>query len=137
VGYIWRIEFGIEMGFHCHWVLIFNGNKSQQDIVLADAIGDYWRNSITQGYGTYWNCNKYGGKFKPLDQLGVGMIHNSDTHMRKNLLEHVISYLTKVDEFIRLQVPEDMPNFRTFGRGEILSYRKVKRAGRPRVKKQK
>jgi hypothetical protein len=120
------------MGFHCHCILFFNGNKVQQGVNWADRIGQYWSKKIVGGYGSYHNCNKNTDVLRQLGRLAVGMIHYSDVGMRNNLMRYVVSYLTKIDELIRLQIPEDMPKFRTFGRGEIPKYRKVKALGRPR-----
>ncbi|QZA78657.1 inovirus Gp2 family protein [Deefgea tanakiae] len=132
VGYVWHIEFGKKMGFHCHCILFFNGNKVQQGVNWADRIGQYWSQKIVGGYGSYHNCNKNIDVLKKLGRLAVGMIHYSDAGLRKNLMRYAVSYLTKIDELIRLQIPEDMPKFRTFGRGEIPKYREVKKRGRPR-----
>ncbi|WP_170930818.1 inovirus-type Gp2 protein [Yersinia intermedia] len=125
VGYIWKLEYGERRGFHYHMLFFFDGANVRQDITLARLIGEYWSLNITAGAGIYYNCNLFKADY---DKLGIGMIAYSDLQMRE-VLQVVIEYLTKIDEFVRLALPE---NARAFGRGEIVSPEGNK-LGRPRL----
>ena len=78
------------MGFHCHCILFFNGNKVRQGVNYADMVGQYWSKKIEGGYGSYHNCNKNTDVLKKLGRLAVGMIHHSDAGMRKNLMRYAV-----------------------------------------------
>ena len=116
VGYAWALEFGIEKGCHYHCIFLFDGARSQQDLSLAHAIGQYWIESITNGTGTYFCSNDNKARFEAEGTLGVGMIHRNDHDKRTNLL-NVASYLVKGDEHLQAVLPEGEPNIRTFGKG--------------------
>lgn len=124
VGYIWKLENGVEKGHHFHCILFFDGSKVRHDPYLADLIGKYWVERITAGRGTFHNCNAEKGKYK---YLGIGMISHGDDELRANLLK-VVKYLTKKDQYLRKKVSNRR---RVFGRGEMPGVRRSK-AGRPR-----
>ena len=58
------------------------GSKVREDQTLAMLLGNYWKNFITQGRGTYhyWNAFKDGYK-----TLGVDMINYYDLELRESL----------------------------------------------------
>jgi len=125
VGYVWKLEYGAEKGFHYHVLFFFNGAKMFKDRNLAMLVGEYWKNNITKGRGIYYNCNANKHRYS---QLGIGMIKYSDITLRAALYK-TASYLVKVDHYARLLSPD---NARTFGRGEILEPKRDDR-GRPRT----
>ncbi|QPK62896.1 inovirus-type Gp2 protein [Methylomonas sp. LL1] len=125
VGYIWSLEYGPERGYHYHLVLFFDGSQVRDDVYLAWQIGDYWKSVITNGRGSYWNCND---KKAGYHHLGIGMINYSDVEKINNL-KQAAAYLIKVDHYVRMLTPD---NGRTFGRGEILPPR-TSTVGRPRA----
>lgn len=58
-GYVWKIEEGEGAGgLHMHLVLFYSG-KHRADVLIAQAIGEYWKNTITSGIGDYWNSNAH------------------------------------------------------------------------------
>jgi len=57
VGYVWTIECGREAGYHLHMTLFFDGSRVQKHEYLAQEIGNYWKNVITNGRGYFENCN--------------------------------------------------------------------------------
>lgn len=118
LGYIWRLEFGQDRGFHYHCIFIFNGAKSQQDQSLGHAIGQYWRDVITEGTGTYHCCNDFKADYQRQGNLGIGMIHRNDLEMRYHLFK-TASYLMKPDPLIKSMLPAELKRVRTFGRGEL------------------
>jgi hypothetical protein len=127
IGYIWKLEYGKEKGFHYHFIF-FKNSEDKQDITIARRIGEYWANVITQGRGLYYNCNADKGKYR---YLGIGTIDRSHTDSITNLKHKVVPYLVKPDENLRvLRIDID----RTFGRGEMQE--KTETRGRPRTSKQ-
>lgn len=137
VGYAWGLEYGIEKGgYHHHFFFFFNGEHRQQDMNIAEAIGDYWRDVITDGKGRYYNCNKEKFKYR---YLGIGVINNFDTDLRWNLIEKAAPYITKKGLFFSLKSYDGtQKSVRTFGKGEIEKLpprdSDKPRLGRPRSK---
>lgn len=123
VGYIWRIEWTESRGYHAHVYFFFDGSKVRQDAFYGNEIGFYWRDRITGGRGTFWNCNAHKAQYK---HLGIGMISHDDPVGRQNVMR-AIKYLTKPDQFLRVK----SPGRRVFGTGIMPGARKSK-AGRPR-----
>jgi hypothetical protein len=96
-GYIYKLEWGLQKGIHFHLVIFYKGSKRWKDVYLAQEIGEYWR-SITDGRGIYWNCNADKHSYP---DLGIGMVHIDDAEKRQILLERVIGYLTKSEQYLR------------------------------------
>lgn len=48
LGTVWKLEYGSQRKFHYHMLFILNGNKAQQDGVIAHAFGRYWNETITK-----------------------------------------------------------------------------------------
>ena len=101
-------------------LFILNGNKAQQDGVIANAFGKYWNETITQGKGMFYNCNAYKERY---EDCCLGKMKRGDSSKDKGLLK-ALSYITKIDACARLLLPG---NARTFGRGEVRSLKKKKR----------
>ncbi|WP_404356962.1 inovirus-type Gp2 protein [Methylotuvimicrobium sp. KM1] len=125
VGHIWSLEYGPERGFHYHLVLFFDSSKIKNDVIHAQKIGEYWKSVITNGRGSYWNCNAYKNQYH---QCGIGEINYSDVE-KINYLKQAAAYLIKVDHYVRGLTPDSAD---TFGRGEILPPR-TSTVGRPRA----
>ncbi|OHE17328.1 MAG: hypothetical protein A2540_04740 [Sulfurimonas sp. RIFOXYD2_FULL_37_8] len=106
-------EYTPNKGVHFHTVFIFDGNKVQKDAHMGDEIGKYW-GELTEGRGSYYNCNRQKYKYK-----GVGMLKHTDTEKREILDEHVISYLCKDDEEQGLTPVKSNNKNRAFVRGTI------------------
>ncbi len=111
VGFAWKLEYGLDKGFHYHLLLLFDGSKRQQDVKIAMEIGEYWKREITSGNGVYWNCNANKGAYK---DCGVGRIGRNDIELRAVLKDKVALYLTKLDVILKLAMPDD---HRSYGRG--------------------
>lgn len=124
LGYIWKLEYGQYKGFHYHTCFFFDGSKVRGDIMLARRIGELWEKEITNGQGLYFNCNAIAGTYA---QSGIGNIHYTD-QTKRVVLQKVIGYIAKVDNAVRLSLPQGA---RTFGRSECHLQTKEKR-GRPR-----
>lgn len=120
VGYILKLEFGMEKGFHYHALFFFDGQKVRQDITLGKWIGELWQERITGWDGLYFNCNYQKEKYR---ELGIGLLKRTDEGSKKGLL-NAVKYLCKTDAWIRLVVPEFK---RTFWRGEIKTKKTIKK----------
>ncbi len=48
VDYIWKLEEGDESGLHLH-VLIFYTADSCRDVYIAQQLGEYWKDVVTDG----------------------------------------------------------------------------------------
>lgn len=138
IGMIWRLEWTEDKSYHYHCLFIFDGSAVQNGIYYGNEIGYYWRNNITGGIGTFWNCNNEAGHYP---ESAIGLIDYRDTQKRHYLLTRVLSYLTKPDTQIRnaiyqdasaLGYPESALHVRTFGTSNVLPPRTSK-AGRPRI----
>lgn len=125
VGYICKFEYGSKKGFHFHMILFFDGSKVRNDAYLANELGRYWKERITQGRGLFSNCNLSKSKYK---NIGIGMISHNDTEIRNTLVTKVIKYLTKQEQYLIATKLEN--GFKTFRKGE--SPYKMSRAGRKR-----
>lgn len=125
VGHIWKLEYGPDKGFHYHLYLFFDGSKVKDDVLKAFQVGDYWVYSIARGLGVSWNCNLHKDQYP---QCGIGMINHNDFE-KINYLKQAVSYLVKIDHYVRMMTPEDSINF---GRGQILPPR-TDGPGRPRL----
>lgn len=122
-GYVLKLESGRDRGAHAHFLLFFDGAYVRKDIWYAEQVGRYWCDTITQGRGSYWNCNSQKARYK---RQAVGMIKYCDNDLRENL-KLVISYLCKTDQVIERSVGSKMKGMR---RG--ATPKNSSKAGRPR-----
>lgn len=133
-GYAWAIEQGFDRGFHCHLLLIYQGNDRKKDTYLGQIVGEKWQ-AITNGFGSYFNCNDpaYKKQFAERNQLGLGMVYrgNDSTIVTVENAINTGLYLTdpdKIEQAMKVMVP----GMRTFGHGQ---YRTTKRRGLPPISK--
>ena len=124
VGYVWKLEYSVGVGFHYHFIFFYNGQNVRCDGAKAGYIGRYWI-KLTDEKGTYYNCNANKFRYK---RLGIGTVNHFDTIKRDNLYL-AASYLTKIDYFIKLK---SNSIGRSFGKGELPASPSVIRMGRPR-----
>lgn len=124
VGYIWKIEYGIEKGYHFHVMLFFNGSQVRQDVTIAKNICDFWNKNVTGGEGVSFNCNRNKSSYK---HCCIGMVSHDDASAIQGF-KHAAVYLTKLDRVISVFFPD---NRRIFGKG-VLPKGGKKKIGRPR-----
>lgn len=117
LGYVIKMERGIEKGLHFHMLFIMDGRKHQQDILLAKMLGEAWE-SVTNREGIYFNCNK---KWKDSQLCAVGTIHRGDYEKIARLKSNVITYMTKIDEYVLFK---PLLTGRTLFRSQIKKVRK-------------
>ena len=125
VGYVWKLEYGADKAFHYHMIFFLDESHHRQDVKIAESIGEMWKHEIAQGKGIYWNCNAKKKHFEKNGWIATGKIKHDDHELRKNL-NHMASYLTKPDYFVKLTLSDGA---RAFGKGG--KPQKIK-AGRPR-----
>ncbi|CAJ8964000.1 inovirus-type Gp2 protein [Burkholderia pseudomallei] len=126
-AYVWAIEEGKDTGFHLH-VILFCVPVTKDDERLANQIGDYWEEVVTEGRGSYWNSNRADLKlgYEMYGHgIGVGLIEHSDDKMRGSLLENLI-YLAKSEQQLQIRAEG---NVHTFGMSGVPKKEKM---GRPR-----
>ncbi|MDH1505255.1 inovirus Gp2 family protein [Aeromonas caviae] len=126
VGYIWKLEYGVDRRFHTHITCFFNGAIHQRDISLGIALGELWED-MSDNNGSYFNCQVRREDYREWGTDGIGMVHYSDTTKRINLI-NALGYLTKLDTQVLAVLPAGR---RTFGRMERPS--RQPRLGRPRL----
>lgn len=124
VGYVIKFENTQEKGPHIHALLAYDGQHVQKDAYLADKVGRYWNEKITDGKGVYHNCNRDKGRY---NQCGIGMIDYTDTEKRAALVEKVIPYMLKPEQSIDSIKPGKE---RSVTKGVVPSSKS--NAGRPR-----
>ena len=122
IGYVWALEYGKRRRYHYHMALLFNGSRHQQDVSLAQALGELWQ-ELSHAAGTYYNCNASKDKY---DHCYLGIVNHWDREKRY-YMEKFISYLCKGDPLIDTLISKRQ---RCFGRMETPQPRS--RAGRPR-----
>jgi len=128
VNQVWAIEQGEDTGLHLHVILFYSADHNR-DEYIAQLIGEYWVNVVTQGMGDYWNSNARGlkdGYKKRGHGVGVGQINWNDTEAREALRKNLV-YLAKAEQYLMLKSADRV---KTFGMGQLPQ--KVK-SGRPRT----
>ena len=115
LGYVIKMERGIKKGLHFHMLFFMDSRKHQKDILLADMFGNVWE-EVTDGEGLYFNCNK---KWKNSPLCAVGTIHREDHEKIAGLKNDVITYMTKIDEYVL---------FRPLLKGRTLFRSQIKKA---------
>ncbi len=126
LGTVWKLEYGPDRGFHYHILFFLDGNKSRCGINICEQFGKYWVSAITEGKGSYFNCNVRPERY---EKSGIGMVKYDDI-LKQEGLQRAVNYLTKIDTFARLALPG---NVRTFGRSEIKACNPKGRRGRRRA----
>ncbi|MCA8001375.1 YagK/YfjJ domain-containing protein [Burkholderia metallica] len=126
-AYVWAIEEGEDTGFHLH-VILFCLPVTKDDERLANQIGDYWADVVTEGRGKYWNSNREDlkpGYERRGHGIGVGLIDHRDSKMRGSLLVNLL-YLAKSEQQLQIRAEG---NVHTFGMSGVPKKEKL---GRPR-----
>jgi len=127
VGTVWVIEFSRTAGFHLHLFLGFDGAYVQKHEHIAQEVGEYWRDVISQGRGYFENCNRKKQKYG--DDWALGEINHWDT-VKREKLRNALQYFCKTNQMVQV-IP--YAGCQLFGCGFVHQQRKV-RGGRPRIK---
>ena len=121
-GYAWALEHGVSKGYHCHLLLMYDGNEHHRDYELGEWVGKCWE-QITHGCGYIFNCNHpdYMDTYKAMGTLGIGMIHRDVEHEVFNFLNYAAPYLVNCEKEQQHPRGKDKSNMRSFGKGVIDS----------------
>ncbi|MBL8281951.1 MAG: inovirus-type Gp2 protein [Acinetobacter junii] len=121
-GYAWALEHGISKGYHCHLLLMYDGNIHQEGFMMGQWVGECWE-QITHGCGYIFNCNhsEYKAIFEAMGTLGIGMIHRHDDHQVYNFLNYVVPYLVNGEKELQHPRVKGSAYMRSFGKGVIDS----------------
>ncbi|MEN3374573.1 inovirus-type Gp2 protein [Dechloromonas sp. ZS-1] len=111
-GYVWRMDFGIDAGFHFHLLLFFKNAYGVRGAYYGNEFGIYWRDFITKGIGRFENCNAREYRYN-----GIGEVNRSDIDKREILQSKVLRYLFKGTQ--RIPVRQGQRKFRSWGTGEL------------------
>lgn len=123
VGYIKKLEYGTERGWHLHVLFFFNGHIEKHDYRLGRDIGEYWKTVITNQRGHFHSSNMNPANYFKCD--GLGMVYYTDQEKIANL-KYVASYLCKQDT---LPLTENN-RLRTFSTSQFST---TSTRGRPRL----
>jgi hypothetical protein len=111
----WKQEGALEKGHHTHYLIAFCGRRVRKDAAVAYLLCKEWTEVIAPGNGVAHNCNA--NKSRRYRRVAVGRLHRDDEVGYRALIELVVPYMTKMDEFLRFD-PEGA-KVRTFGRSEL------------------
>lgn len=127
LGYAWKLEYGLDRGFHYHVLLLYDGSQIKSDVAMAHALGQHWQ-MITQSNGIYYNCNHAAlERYQHHPHNALGQVRYHDT-VKLQALTQVIHYLTKPNRYIQI-LPQNPERF--FGRSCCIQ-RAHPQVGRPR-----
>lgn len=123
IGYIWKLEYGVDKGYHYHTIFFLDGNKHQKDEIIADQFGKEWV-QLTEAKGSYYSCNGSKERYK---HLAIGMLHHDDEKTHSALESLVIKYFTKDKQ--HAFIPSGS-RLKTFGTSQMPASKR--KSGRPR-----
>lgn len=104
--YAWKIEWGVQKGFHIHWLIGLNGSVYQDRINVPYHIGKHWDEQLFNGASHTHNINEMSGK----ERAGLCVLHYSDSQAGY-FFGLYADYLTKVDYNLKLRLPQKMRSF--------------------------
>lgn len=104
VGYIAKLEHGFKRGAHAHLLFFFDGDlrRGASHVYFAQQLGELWMCEATQGRGRYWNVNANVADFERKRLCAVGLISKHDEKARSNLVDRVLKYICKSDQYITI-----------------------------------
>lgn len=97
VGYVACIEWAENTRYHFHVLFMLDGDRRRNDAYLAQEVGLYWVNVITNGRGRFYNCNFAKHKY---DSCGLGMIHLKNPDQVDSLLRSALGYLLNKERYL-------------------------------------
>ncbi|MGE0113026.1 YagK/YfjJ domain-containing protein [Aquabacterium sp.] len=104
--YAWKIEWGVQKGFHIHWLIGLNGSKYQDRINVPYHIAKHWDEVLFKGGSHTHNINAMSGK----ERMGLCVLHYADSQASQ-FFGLYADYLTKVDYNLKLRLPKGMRSF--------------------------
>lgn len=80
VGFVWKLEYGLDKFYHYHLMLFFDGSQVQEDVMWAKRAGEIWVGEVTNGDGVYFNCNSKKYLYR---DCGIGIVEHHDQKSAK------------------------------------------------------
>lgn len=120
VGYVWKLEDGHSRGPHVHLLLLLNASEHQKHAFIAEEIGRFWEENITNGKGYFISCHRKGFEYR---FPALGVVERYDEEKRQNIYR-ILRYFTKAEQFMKIA------GNRCFGKGKPAPVR-PNRLGRP------
>lgn len=96
VGYIVKMEEGVDRGIHFHAIFLVDGNLRRNASVIATNLAELWSSEVVSGIGYGHDCHRDNNRFK---WRNVGMVHYNDLKSIERL-HKAIAYLTKPDQYL-------------------------------------
>lgn len=127
VGYVVKFEYGLSRKIHAHMLFVFDGQKVNADIKRSIKIGEYWRDVITEGRGSFHSCNLSNNE-KMYRYDALGKIAHSDDEARSYLVDYLLPYLCKEQQDAKIVA--DSYHEKMFTQGWMLEPKSNR--GRPR-----
>ena len=125
-AYLWKLEFGHLKGMHIHMLFFYDGANVKDDEYLANRIGTFWKDVITNGRGRFYNGNtaEHKAEYAKVGWQGIGMIYPIDEDPDKDtskttrdiLTNIILKYLLKADQYL-LATKLDNIKGRIYGKG--------------------
>lgn len=103
LGYALKTEYTARRSAHHHVLIVLDGSKLWNAIVICHMLGYRWVHQVTQGRGSYFNVNEKTDLNSPT--CGIGDVFSHDLAKVGNLKRYVISYIAKPDHAIRWVIP--------------------------------
>ena len=123
VGFAKIIEYRMEGLFDFHVLLLLDGARARQDVLIATHAEEDWSEVVTRGVGRSHNYNV---KQDTGHLVGIGMVRADDKE-RRAALDEMMTYMNKVDYFVKLVTPDGS---RVFSKGDMPKAKAE--CGRPR-----
>ncbi|GGE66761.1 hypothetical protein GGR41_000762 [Paenalcaligenes hominis] len=127
ITYAAKLEYGVDRRWHYHVVFFFDGQKVKNDYLLAQALGEYWVDTITRGLGSYYSANMNKSTYRV---FAVGMVLYDDSQGKANLKE-ALRHLVKEEEGKPVRRDAAGKAYRSYRQGGYKP--RTHRLGRPRL----
>ncbi len=112
IGYAWKIEHSSGRGFQHHLLLILEEASFEEQASVDAALKEAW-SEATKTKGLLVDCNALHPSYK---SVGIGLIDSNEKAARTTF-QKICTYMTQVDNYIKLDVPGAA---RAFGKAEVL-----------------
>jgi hypothetical protein len=97
-GIVWAFEEGGRGGgLHLHLLIFYEADRSN-DVSICRALGEYWVDKITRGWGSYYNSNGNKERLRNRWGIAVGLAYRDNHEMRDSLRKVIGVYMAKTTQ---------------------------------------
>lgn len=97
-GFVWNLEEGGRTGgLHLHLVIFYAAGRSG-DVSVCRALGEYWVERITHGWGSYYNSNTNKHNYRNRWGNAVGPVGREHHEVRDALCKVLGVYMAKTTQ---------------------------------------